>query len=88
MSNLLIVAAALNVAFETLSSINNSKGKGSIDAITVDVNRTNLETGIVRGHVTRSICGGRKDQRSFGLTVKENGKVECRFLDKKQTVAA
>lgn len=87
LAQLQVVSAGLMLAYNTLTSINDQKGRGSIEELTVDVNRTNLETGVVRGHVTRSY-NGQKDQRAFGLTVKPNGKVECRFLDRKRTIAA
>lgn len=92
MSNIQIVAAALTAAYSLLEGMNRQHGKGNISAITVDVNKTDLSSGIVKGHVTRNYgggCGGSKsDQRTFSLNAKSNGKVNVRFLDKRQTVSA
>lgn len=93
MSNIQIVAAALTAAYTLLEGMNRQHGKGHINAITVDVNKTDLSSGIVKGHVSRTYGGGcgsstKSDQRTFTLNAKSNGKVNVRFLDKRQTVSA
>lgn len=87
MSNIQIVAAALTAAYTLLDGINRQHGKGSISSISVDVNKTDLSSGVVKGHVTRNYAGG-DDSRTFSLNAKANGKVNVRFLNKRQTVSA
>lgn len=92
-SNLQIVAGALAAAYSLFDGINRQHGKGDISAVTVSVNGTDLDNGIVKGYVTRNYGGGcsgkpQSDQRTFSLKANSKGKVAVRFLDKRQTVSA
>ena len=72
----------IRVGFDTIQGINEKNGKGKIESLSFVVAETDLDAGTIKGSVHRS-CG---DERTFTLKTKESGRVQVRFLDKKQTV--
>lgn len=82
LSDLMAARDKIQLGFQTLVGINDEHGKGRIDSVSIDVEHTDLDAGKIKGIVGRS-CG---DNRAFSLTVKDSGRVQVRFLEKKLTV--
>lgn len=82
MKNLEIVGAALSLCFATLSTLNAKFGKGFVETVTVNVNDSNLEAGLIKGSVARTSG----DKRVFSLKANSTGTVKVRFLDHTATI--
>lgn len=83
MQTLKVVGTALALAFDTLDTIAASKKAGTISAVTINAEKTDLTVGKVVGSVTVK----NRSRRPFTMEVKGDG-VEVKFLGVTKKLAA
>lgn len=89
MSDYQAVMGVLGVAYTTLCALNREFGKGEIEKIVIDVTKSWLAAGCIRGTVERSRTGIplRNDEVKRTFIIRKSGQgFTLRFLNKRMTV--